>query len=250
MNLFTNPNICMQWITILASFGILISALESLYLRHLFQNDALLAWPSLKNRRFLTSKNSPLSTVLDRLSAYPNVLFLWTLRTLSALFLIFFFHVAVLWFTGLFIIYGSHILLFRFRQTATSGAEDMGQIVFGALFFSQVVASGTLATEACLWFIALQACLAYFGNSKTKLKDPAWRRGEVVYKVTKHNLFGYAPAARFLRQYPIYWQMVHLVCCHHGITFPIGIDHWPSCMLDLFRVGNTLSRNQCILYEA
>ena len=55
MNPFVDPDICLRWVTTIASIGVLISTLEFLAMKRQFQSRGLFDWEVLKTRRDITT---------------------------------------------------------------------------------------------------------------------------------------------------------------------------------------------------
>ncbi len=234
MNPFVDPDICLRWVTTIASIGVLISTLEFLAMKRQFQSRGLFDWDVLKTRRDITTGTGFVARVLDGLLIYPNILYVLGFRATAAGLLVIGPNLKWGFFAGITTIYFTNILLFGIRDLRGTGADDMVKVVFGALFFGQVVATGPLAAQACIGFIALQSCLAYGGNGYYKLRDPAWRRGEVVFEVAKHGLFGSPPAARFLRRHPLPGKLLTWATLAMECLFPLVlVAGYPACWVFL-----------------
>lgn len=216
-----------------ASVGVLISSLEALSMRAQYQDHGLFGWPTLRTRSALTAGAGFWAHLLTHFLAYPNVLYLLSVRAMAAASLII--GVGGLW-TRLAIasIFVTDALIFGVRHQRRTGAESMGRIIFGALFLAQVVANSSLAEQACLWFIALQACLAYAGNGWSKLRQPVWREGTVVFTVTHSRIFGYPPAARLLRRHPFPGKLLTWGALAMECLFPLVlVAGRPACWIFL-----------------
>jgi hypothetical protein len=75
------------------------------------------------------------------------------------------------------VVFGGLVLSSLRNPYGSDGADQMLLVVFGALTLWIVGGRGETITTAAVWFIALQACLAYLTAGLAKLISPAWRSG-------------------------------------------------------------------------
>jgi hypothetical protein len=123
-------------------------------------------------------------------------------------------------------------LLMHFRSPwGMDGSDQMLTQIFGALFLS--AAAGTeLATEAALWFIALQACLSYATAGIAKAVSPYWHGGNAVFAIFNTRTYGYEPIARFLISQPELTKAMTWGAVCMESAFPLAlVAGYPGCLL-------------------
>lgn len=233
MQFFADPGRCLLAVTAIASCGLLISILQTLWNWRLFRPDSLMSWELFKTQsRFAKYAPSPL---IDCLYTFPNFLYVVVLQGVAALLLLGFpchgiIRPAAL--TAILIIF----LLNRLRNQPYSmvAADSMNFLVFGALCLREIAPDSPLTTQGCLWFIALQSCLSYIANGMLKLTAPHWRRGKVLWHIAHHSLFGNARLARVLGAYPAVgkWLDWSVIGCELAFPFVLVVGH-PGCWIFL-----------------
>ena len=233
MSLLTDADTCLRWVASIASVGILISSLEALSLRTQFRDDGLFSWRTISTRWSRPGDETLWVRVLGRFLAYPNVLYVLGIRAAAAALLLVF--VGGVWSRlGIAVVFFTNALILGIRPGQNTGSDRMARVIFGALFLAQVVADSPLAAQACVFFLALQASLSYAGNGWHKLRDPTWREGAMVFDVTRNRMYGYAPAARYLRRHPLPGKLLTWGTLIMECLFPLVlvVGH-PACWVFL-----------------
>jgi hypothetical protein len=69
------------------------------------------------------------------------------------------------------------------------GAEQMTLIVLATLAIASVAPANRNIQTACLWFIALQACLAYVTAGIAKARKESWRDGEFLASYLRTEMY-------------------------------------------------------------
>lgn len=203
--------------TRLAGVAVAISSAELLWRRAHLEEGGLLDWGP--RRRSPRRGDFELRALL--LSARP---FVWVmaLRLSSACVLVIMPNPAVLRVICVAVVVVS-TLLFHFRNPyGLDGADQMALVVFGALLLAEVGQRGQLATRAAVWFIGLQACLAYATAGIAKLVSREWRSGSAIAAVLTTETYGF-PAIRALLSRPVVtrfaaWSVITFEC-----LFPIAV---------------------------
>lgn len=70
------------------------------------------------------------------------------------------------------------------------GSGQMMTIICAALTLSGLAPHDVLAQKAALWFLALQACLAYLIAGLAKYNVPAWRNGSFLRDILRTRSYG------------------------------------------------------------
>jgi hypothetical protein len=208
-------------VSTLASLGAVISTLEWWVNRGHLRSGALLGWAG---RPSGTSK-------FELFLSYPNFLVVLVVRFLALLVL-----PAALWFhrgqvAALGTVFASQLLLNRRNPHAMDGSDQMATQVFGALLLGAL--PGTeLAREACLWYIAAQACLSYFTSGVAKILSPYWRQGDAVFLVFNSQVLGHEATARFLARRPALVKALSWGAITMESLFPLVLVlGYPVCLL-------------------
>jgi hypothetical protein len=231
MQFFADPGRCLWAVTTIASYGLLISTLQTLWNWRLFRPDGLMSWELFKTRpRFAKYAASPL---IGALYTFPNFLYVIALQGVAALLLLGFPGHGIIRpvaLTAILIIFLFSRL--RHQPYGMVGADSMNLLVFGALGLREIAPDTT--TQGCLWFIAFQSCLSYSTNGMLKLASPHWRRGKVLWHIAHHALYGSARLARVLRAYPAVgkWLDWSVIGCELAFPFVLLVGH-PACWIFL-----------------
>jgi hypothetical protein len=160
---------------ILASIGVLISSSEFLIRPRMIDDSSLMSWPvfRLRHRWFFSGFKA---AALDGALAFPRFLWIMRIRAGAAVAVIAVpmggpIHVAVL---GI-VVLGTAALMLR-TTYGLEGSDQLVLIVFIALTLVALRPTVT-AMQLGLWFITLQACLAYFTAGIYKVTSPVWWDG-------------------------------------------------------------------------
>jgi hypothetical protein len=78
------------------------------------------------------------------------------------------------------------------------GSGQMMTITCAALTLSGLCPNDTLAQKAALWFLALQACLAYVTAGLAKYNVPAWRNGSFLIHILRTRCYGNRSLSKLL----------------------------------------------------
>jgi hypothetical protein len=84
------------------------------------------------------------------------------------------------------------------RGFGDDGSDRMNAVVLLTAFLCVGPHSTRFTLQIGLWFIALQACLAYATAGFAKLRSPSWRDGEALVRVFSTETYGFAPLGRRL----------------------------------------------------
>lgn len=169
------PATALRLIEVLAAAGVLIASLEFLARPHALSDSSLASWPILRLRHPHLSGGFA-GTVLNGTVAYPRVLGVLAIRAMAATCLVFtqlhgLVHAALL----ATVVMASAVLTLR-GPSGGEGADQVLRIIFWVLLLAALHPT-TVTMRLCLWFLALQACLAYFASGIYKITSPMWRDG-------------------------------------------------------------------------
>ncbi|NIZ90049.1 hypothetical protein [Kineococcus rubinsiae] len=99
------------------------------------------------------------------------------------------------------------------------GADQMCLVVGCALLIARV----PTVADAALWFIALQACLAYTTAGLKKVASPVWRSGQALPGVLGTTIYGHASAYRILNGHPRVARLAGFSVMAMEAAFPLAL---------------------------
>ena len=180
----------------LSAVTALISCAEFLAAPGILKDSGLMSWEVSSLRQAWLIK-PPAAPALNAALRYPNVLGLVALRAMLA--------IAILAGTGAVAV-NPWILCLQSILTGLltvrslygqDGADQMNWITFSALALASLHPTSQVLT-ACLWFLGLQACLAYGTAGIAKATARQWWTGEFLPLVLGTRMYGNVGFARFL----------------------------------------------------
>lgn len=208
-------------VRLLAATGILISTAELLANRHDHRDDRLYSWKVFRSQPLLV-RHPRLGMVLDVILRYPRYVAVLWLR-LVAIVLV----VCAAWWAWLDVwALGAVLLttlLVNFRSPfGQDGSDQMSSLVFVTLFLVALSGNDEAVQWAAIWFLALQACLAYFAAGVAKARGAKWTtRGDAVYQIFNTSSYGLKSVARFLRDRPALGRLVTWSVVAAELAFPL-----------------------------
>ncbi|MDB6136433.1 MAG: httm protein [Verrucomicrobiales bacterium] len=180
----------------LVAVAVVISCLEYLVRPGVLSDHGLAGWPVGRlTRRW---KTGPWGAVLDAILVPSRYRIVLLLRCGAAVMLLVPWTEPVPRVAALAIVVVSSLLAQVRSSYGHDGADQMCLVVGGAALVARIA----LVTEAALWFIALQACLAYATAGLKKAASPVWRSGEALPGVLGTTIYGNARAHRTLVRHP------------------------------------------------
>src|SRR3989304_7505661 len=200
----------------LAAVGVIISSAEFLSNREIFDDTNFMGWRVAQLHHPIL-RNEPLGKFLTLVNKNTLVHLLIVARILAAVALF-------------FASYQQHLLRFIFDATIAfslmalmvratygrDGADKMTLIIFVAISIS-LVSGSKLATKACLFFIAGQACLSYFATGVAKAISQRWRKGKALIDIMSTSLWGNQNIAKML----VTRKWLALLITYSVITFEL-----------------------------
>jgi len=168
---------CATWIFMIVALGAALAGCELLYIWKEYGDQGLFSWPVVRSSyRFALA--SKMQTVLDAFLGYPQYLFLIGIQVVFALALL----------VNIFPRYRSYLLLVillihllsTLRNPQGSDGTDQMQTILLATLVCYYATPDPIVKKAAVWFIALQAILAYFTSGIAKLLSKTWREGTVL----------------------------------------------------------------------
>ena len=168
----------------LLGIGVAISSFEDLLRYRLFGDDGLLSWKVSRVANSRTVQGA-IASLADTFLSHARFQWIILMRLMAAGLLI------TLPFTGwtlgrwsptiaLFLLVVSTLAYNLRCPFGLSGDHQMVVIVAVPLFFASLVPAGHIIQHFAIWFIALQAVLAYVISGLAKLISATWRSGRAV----------------------------------------------------------------------
>ncbi|GHD98425.1 hypothetical protein [Streptomyces alanosinicus] len=229
------PAAALRLTEVLAATGVLLGSLEYLARPRTLADTSLSSWPILRLRhpRYATGL---LGVTLSRTVAYPRVLAVLAIRAAAAACLI------TTEFDG-----AVHTVLLATVVVTTmtlvvrglgggEGADQVLRITFCALLLTDLHPTAT-TTRLTLWFLALQACLAYFSSGIHKVTSPVWLDGTGLTGVLRTRRYGHWRLGAALAAHP---ALARWASRGVGLTetlFPLVLIAPPSWLPVLLALG-------------
>jgi hypothetical protein len=217
MMAFMDQHSAISLVARLAAVGVIVACAEFIADPKPLQDQGLMSWKvgQLRNG-WLTASESPLDPVLR----YPNVLAVVGLRMLLAA-VILFAPTALLrsaWFVTPAALLNAVFIL----RTAYGhdGADQMAWIIFSGLAIINLVGT-PFAETVYLWFLALQACLAYVTTGLAKASASHWRNGSCLVGILGTSIYGHAGLAELLRRNPTFGRLLAPLLIVWQCSFPM-----------------------------
>jgi|HubBroStandDraft_1064217.scaffolds.fasta_scaffold162117_1 hypothetical protein len=201
MMLPTNPSRALGWVQMLAAAGAVLTSAELLFLRGQFAEAEILGWPQMG--RLVDRRRFPWAGLwMNRAMRSRGFMALAALRLGAALLL--------LWpgpaVTGaaqlglLAAVLISSLLCIQRLPYGMEGSDQLAAITFAGLLLARLFAHSDRVAVAVLWFLAMQAALAYLVAGVVKVREPGWRDGSLLQAVLATEFYGHPAFAGLLHR--------------------------------------------------
>ncbi|WP_326584639.1 hypothetical protein OG889_40365 [Streptomyces sp. NBC_00481] len=184
----------------LTAVGAAIGALEQIARSRELDDKGIFAWP-LHRTRYRSSGSFPQKQLLGILK-YPNVVAIPSARLLAAGRLL-------LGNPGqrerallLAVLTAGGVGMNARHHYGNDGSDQMAQVTFTVSLLAKAFPNDSRAREACLRFVAFQACVSYASAGTVKLVSPMWRNGSAVTGIFRTQSYGDATIYELLKRYP------------------------------------------------
>ena len=127
---------------------------------------------------------------------------------------------------------------------SADGSDHMAILTYIAGVVEKAFGDDERVREACLWFVAAEACLSYTTAGLAKLASPVWRNGQAMTGIFRTRTYGHEWSAAMLRRYPMLARVGGWSVIAAESLFPLVLVlpaeyAWPLLVLGLvFHVGN------------
>lgn len=109
------------------------------------------------------------------------------------------------------------------RTFFLNGSEVFLRVTIAFLALAHAVPGSELLREAGLWFVAGNLLLGYTGNGWAKLREPSWRRGEVLWQTTRDPVFGLDSIHTVAERHPRLIRCLSVVTLTCQSLFPLAL---------------------------
>ena len=170
--------------------AIVIDAGERIFRRSRYADRGLFSWRVFRQR--LVARPAVVRWLADRLFSGANRLTAVLVIRIAAACLVGLSRVGSPQYSlGLTLLVISHVyVVVRTGGFGIMGSDLMALVICGGAWLATVVASGPVASQVGLWFIAAQSCLGYAVAGIAKLRAPKWRSGEAMVAVLSTHTYG------------------------------------------------------------
>lgn len=214
---FVDQHTAVSLVAKLAALEVIVVCAEYIADPRQLRDEGLMSW---KVGRLRNVWLAAYGALLDPVLRYPNVVAIVSFRLLLA---------AVILFAPPLLIRSAWITaptalltgVFLLRNAyGHDGADQMTWIIFGGLAIANSVGT-PLAETAYLWFLTLQACLAYGTSGIAKASASHWRNGSCLVGIIGTRIYGHAMLADFLRQKPTVAKLLARLLIVWQCSFPV-----------------------------
>lgn len=225
----------------LLGIGVAISSFEDLLQYRSLADGGLLSWKvsRLANSRTVQGK---IAALADMFLCHARFQWIIVMRLMAAGLLI------TIPFTGwtlggwsptiaLFLLVVSTLAYNLRCPFGLSGDHQMVVIVAVPLFFASLVSDGHIIQHFAIWFIALQAVLAYVISGWAKLVSATWRSGRAVSGVMSTGEYGNRVVSRMLELWPLLAVVAAWVIIIFESTFPLVFVGVPELTFAFLTIG-------------
>ncbi len=193
-----DPQAAITAVIRLLAFGTVLSSAEYLWHRDILKPAGLMSWDVGRLRQKWLLKGATGSLFNSALS-YPHILWLLALRIILALMMLV--GSAELASAGWIVLFSALLSwLFVLRTSyGLDGADQLACIIYAGLAVETIVGTNQ-GREAFLWFISLEACLAYTVAGVAKASTKGWRDGSYLRGIFATKSYGNVAVANLLSQ--------------------------------------------------
>jgi hypothetical protein len=237
-----DATIGLRYVEVIASVGVVVSSLELLARPRLVDDASLMSWPVFRLRHpwFATGASG---AAISRVLGFPRILGIIALRLVAALLLVAVptggpVHVLLLGLVAL----GTSMLILR-TTFGLDGADQLVLITFTTLALVAVYPDA-VAARLGLWFIALQACLAYFTAGIYKVTSRTWWDGSALTGVLGTLSYGNRSLARWFDSHRRTALWCSRLFCASEAAFPLVLL-CPASWLPYFLAWGVVFHASC-----
>ncbi len=195
----------------LTALALLIQSVELLTVRHAMSGAGVWNWSLL--RAEYSALPTPITSLLDKLLGYPQIVMLVIVQLLGAVLLTLSPHPLL----NCLLTASALLICVRWRGTFNGGSDYMTLLLLLVVTVARLAPDNPQVQLGCLWYIALQLCASYFIAGVVKVRRPRWRDGSAL------------PALFALPQYRASWLSQKLLR-HPILSFALS---WTILVFEL-----------------
>ncbi len=186
---------------VLTGIAVALGSLEDLVRYAAFSDDGLMSWKVVRLRsRWIAGGRT--GAAADAVLSFPRYRWVIAARLAAALAVIPFSRLGGAPQAALFLALSGAAIAENIRcPYGQTGAQQMTLVLCIALFLANLAPDGHAVQRICLWFIALQATLAYLTSGLSKLASARWRSGEALVGIMGTTIYGNRPLHRVLQRW-------------------------------------------------
>jgi hypothetical protein len=223
---------CVAVITKMVGVGTILASTELLHLKKELSAGGLFSWANARTRFPFALRHGTI-VLFDAVCGYPQYLYLVVLQALCGVALLFSTLPSLKLFLLLAILFVH--LATMLRSNGTDGADQMQTILLISLA-CYYASPDPMVRKAAVWFVALQAILAYFTAGVSKLWSDEWLKGTMLRKSLVHGL-GREAFNKWLPKGARENQLLCLSVVALECSFPLVIVAWPIMCLAILGAG-------------
>jgi hypothetical protein len=199
-SLFSNEYLVIEFAIILSCIACIISSLESISLITHYKEGGIFSWKVRSVRTTFILMN-PVRKLFDWIFRYPNVIFVYLIRLLFSIIIIFSTNSVLLLCLECASIAILSIILSIRGSDGSSGADQMYKMTFFAC--ALILASSEQWVWQCgIIFLTGLLVLSYSTSGWLRIFEPTWRDGSALLIVLRQNTYGNRRVWELARKHP------------------------------------------------
>ena len=207
----------LHWISMAASFAVLLQTIELLQLRSYWSESG--AWNSIDCSRDFQKISLPLGRTLQFLFT-ENIFILILLSSLvSSLSMFFFPHflfVAVM-------LLATFLIALRWQGSFNGGSDNMTFLVLSTLLLASQMTAHPKWVSALLAYLAFQTGFSFFISGMVKFRSRNWRSGLVLKSILEGSIYPVPDILRKKRKAMILMRALSLFLILFELLFPLAL---------------------------
>lgn len=212
------PVIAVRAVEVLAAGGVVVSSLEVLARPAWLADSSWNSWTVHRLARPVTAGRA-FGGAVTLVAGWPRVLALVAVTAAAGVGLLYPTSGALRAVLLTIVVFGVAVRMLR-APYGGEGSDQVLLVVFAALALGAWRPSDAVAT-AVLWFVAGQACLAYFTSGASKLFAPAWQSGDALLGVAGTAAWGNPVVADWLQARPVTTRWASRAVAAAEACFPL-----------------------------
>lgn len=218
MSWIDHPESCLRGVAIIVSLGILLLTIQHIALWKMFRPMGAYSW-ALPDERPLGGLRRWVSLCLD----HPGFTLIMILRASAAFFVILGAYYGTIGAISMTVLFVTSLVASYRTPLFDENAAVMNLTILAALIVHVWMPNNSFVAHIALWFVALQACIAYLGAGFAKMFSQPWRHGVHLYHVFASSMQRLPTVAIVLRDYSIVAFVLSWFTILIQIAFPLAL---------------------------